>query len=219
MNTNNHSHHIKTLFDGYADQFDSIYGESRNRFQRWIDRRFRESMRLRFERTMKACHPIPGKRVLDVGCGPGQYSVGLAEQGAREVVGLDISHRMIDLSRQRSEQHGTTQQCTFLECDALHYTPQDPFDVTIVMGVMDYIPDPQPFLEHLLSLTHETVCLSFPDDRGFLAWQRRLRYLWFSHCRLNLYSHEKLVTLLDEVTPQHYRIEHIARDYFVTIRV
>ncbi len=41
----------------------------------------------------------PGQRLLDVGCGPGRHARALAERGL-EVLGVDISHRFIDLARQ-----------------------------------------------------------------------------------------------------------------------
>jgi SAM-dependent methyltransferase len=40
----------------------------------------------------------PGRRVLDVGCGPGRHAHALARQGI-EVVGVDISERFVDLAR------------------------------------------------------------------------------------------------------------------------
>src|SRR6516225_5852084 len=43
---------------------------------------------------------IAGRRVLDAGCGPGAYAEWLVDQGA-EVVGVDISQRMVELARRR----------------------------------------------------------------------------------------------------------------------
>ena len=42
----------------------------------------------------------PGQRVLDVGCGPGRHAHELARRGIA-VHGIDISHRFVDLARQR----------------------------------------------------------------------------------------------------------------------
>ena len=39
---------------------------------------------------------LKGKAVLDLGCGFGSHAVYYAEQGARKVTGVDISHRMIE---------------------------------------------------------------------------------------------------------------------------
>jgi SAM-dependent methyltransferase len=42
---------------------------------------------------------IPGLRALDLGCGAGQLSYHLAESGAAEVVGVDISRTMLGIAR------------------------------------------------------------------------------------------------------------------------
>jgi SAM-dependent methyltransferase len=44
---------------------------------------------------------VRGRRVLDLGCGPGLYAEALLAAGA-EVVGCDASSRMVELARQRS---------------------------------------------------------------------------------------------------------------------
>jgi len=49
--------------------------------------------------VMALCEPLAGKLVLDLGCGEGYCSRMLRQRGA-EVVGLDVSERMIDLARQ-----------------------------------------------------------------------------------------------------------------------
>jgi len=42
---------------------------------------------------------MDGRRVLDLGCGTGQLARHLATLGAAEVVGLDVSERMLALAR------------------------------------------------------------------------------------------------------------------------
>jgi len=49
--------------------------------------------------VMALCEPLAGKHVLDLGCGEGYCSRMLRRRGA-EVVGLDVSERMIELARQ-----------------------------------------------------------------------------------------------------------------------
>jgi toxoflavin synthase len=44
---------------------------------------------------------VKGKRVLDVACGEGYFTRMVRNAGAAEVVGVDISERMIDLARQQ----------------------------------------------------------------------------------------------------------------------
>jgi len=49
--------------------------------------------------VMALCEPLAGKHVLDLGCGEGYCSRMLRRRGA-EVIGLDVSERMIELARQ-----------------------------------------------------------------------------------------------------------------------
>src|SRR6266704_4816361 len=42
---------------------------------------------------------VDGRRVLDLGCGAGQLARHLATSGAAEVVGVDLSERMLALAR------------------------------------------------------------------------------------------------------------------------
>ncbi|MGO9575986.1 MAG: class I SAM-dependent methyltransferase [Terriglobales bacterium] len=44
---------------------------------------------------------VEGKRVLDVACGEGHFTRLLGKAGAAEVVGIDISERMIELAREQ----------------------------------------------------------------------------------------------------------------------
>ena len=50
-------------------------------------------------RVLALCEPVDGKRVLDLGCGEGYCSRVLQERGA-QVLGIDVSERMIELARQ-----------------------------------------------------------------------------------------------------------------------
>jgi SAM-dependent methyltransferase len=42
---------------------------------------------------------VNGRRVLDLGCGAGQLAYYLATRGAAEVIGVDVSERMLELAR------------------------------------------------------------------------------------------------------------------------
>ncbi len=46
--------------------------------------------------------PLKGKRVLDLGCGYGWHCRYAAEQGARRVLGIDLSRRMIEEAHRRN---------------------------------------------------------------------------------------------------------------------
>jgi len=208
---------VKELFEDYATGFDSIYGENRNLFQHWVDRTFRQSMMIRMEKSLTGCEPIEGRRVLDVGCGSGRYSVILAKKGAKEVVGVDFSSQMLKLANQYAEEHQVADRCRFIEMDIMNYTSEEPFDYTIVMGVMDYIDQPDRFLRHLIQLTHGKIFLSFPVAGGIVEPLRRMTYWLSPQFKIHFYSQPDLANRLQPIAPGNYTIEKISNDFFVQI--
>lgn len=205
------------FFDRYAREFDDLYGNRRTWTNRILNSLFRKSMKLRFERTLRGCDPVEGRTVLDVGCGPGRYSVELAERGAGFVVGLDFADAMIELARARAERAGVGDRCRFERADFASFAAESPFDYVVAMGFMDYAPEPRRVVEKILTLTRRRALISFPAAGGFLAWQRRLRYK--RRCDLFLYREEEIRPLFEGLSASGVEVERIARDYFVTARM
>lgn len=82
--------HNRALFTTIADRYDLItavlsYGQD-----------------ARWKRTLIAMAQVrPGERGLDLACGTGDLAFAAASRGAR-VVGLDLTHRMVQLATQKS---------------------------------------------------------------------------------------------------------------------
>jgi SAM-dependent methyltransferase len=202
------------FFQAYARDFDAIYGTRNTWLNRLINTFWRRSMKLRYEETLKGCTPITGKRVLDVGCGPGHYAVALARRGAGYVLGLDFAPGMLELARARATQAGVADRCRFELADFLAYPLTETFDYAVVMGFMDYVREPGAVIAKVLQATREKAFFSFPAAGGLLAWQRRLRYR--QRCELFLYSEKDLEKLFAD-TGARWECRRLARDYFVTV--
>jgi SAM-dependent methyltransferase len=205
------------FFHQYANDFDAIYSTGGGVVDGVINRVFRKSMRLRFLKSMEGCQPVDGASVLDVGCGPGHYSITLAQRGAARVVGLDFADGMIELASRHARQAGVGERCSFRTGDFLEFQSSQPFDYVVVMGFMDYMPDPRRIVAKVLSLTSRRAFFSFPAAGGVLAWQRKLRYR--NRCDLFLYTEPQLKELFSSFSGVHATIEPIARDFFVTAEV
>jgi SAM-dependent methyltransferase len=87
---------------------------------------------------MRLLPALEGKRVLDLGCGMGQLAAHLAEAGAAEVIGVDISERMLALA---AAAHAHP-RVTYLR-DAIERVtfPADRFDLVVSSLAFHYVED------------------------------------------------------------------------------
>ncbi|MBI2483242.1 class I SAM-dependent methyltransferase [Candidatus Uhrbacteria bacterium] len=87
-------------------------------------------------------------RVLDIGCGDGSISLACALQ-ASAITLIDISPSMIERARQQWRHHA---HVTAIHGDFLTYTPQGPFDVVFMFGVLAHVPDLDASIEKVAQL-------------------------------------------------------------------
>jgi 2-polyprenyl-3-methyl-5-hydroxy-6-metoxy-1,4-benzoquinol methylase len=206
-----------SFFDAYAKDFNAIYGNENTLVNGVVNKLFRKSMMMRYEKSLAGCQPVQGKTVIDIGCGPGHYAVALAAQGASRVLGVDFAPGMVEIARKRAESAGVTERCTFTLGDFLEVSGDEKFDYAIVMGFMDYIEDAGALMRKVLGVCRGKAFFSFPADGGPLAWQRRLRYR--SRCALYMYTEPQIRSLVSALGVKSSSIEPISRDFFVTLTV
>jgi SAM-dependent methyltransferase len=193
-----------------AGAFDTIYGSGKGSALRFLDRMFRKDMYQRFAFTLDHSAPIEGRTFLDVGCGSGVYSVALAERGARHVRGIDIAPSMLELCRRRAERQGAADRCTFVESDLLALPVDDRFDVTIGIGLFDYIRDPSPVLSAMRRVTAASVILSFPRLWTWRAPIRKVR-LSLRGCPVFFYSRRRVIRLLRDAGFATVKVEKVGK--------
>ncbi len=74
-------------------------------------------------------------RVLDAGCGRGEFLIRVIEQTGASGQGIDIGPGLIALARSNAAGRVPAQSCEFRECDAESWVPQDgSFDLAICLG-------------------------------------------------------------------------------------
>ncbi len=81
---------------------------------------------------------LKGKRVLDIGCGIGQYSVLCAKAGA-QVTGVELSSVGVATARKMAEANGVEERCEFINGDFTEQDfPEGEFDVVMMHEVLHH---------------------------------------------------------------------------------
>ncbi len=206
----------QVFWDSYSNKFNSIYGTKNTLFNKIINRYFRQSMKLRFDKTINNI-PATAKSVLDVGCGPGHFCVELAKKGIPIIRGLDFSSEMIELAIANSKNEGVSNFINFSVCNFLKFKEENKYEYIIMMGFIEYFENPILILEKAIKIASNKIFISFPKNGGILALQRKIRYK--NRCYLKLYSEDEIKKLLSELGIFSYEIESIARDFYVTLHI
>lgn len=103
---------------------------------------------------LELCHIDKARYVLDVGCGIGKTPCYIAKKYDCRVVGVDISQRMIDLSRERAEREGLQEKVEFRVADAQDLPLEDNlFDAVICESVTIFVEDKQRAVNEYIRVT------------------------------------------------------------------
>ncbi|UVT19564.1 MAG: methyltransferase domain-containing protein [Nitrospira sp.] len=217
----NQEHNAATFFNSFAEAFDTIYDQKRNPFMRWVDSTFRSDMFIRYALTFEALgEQLKGGTVLDIGCGSGPYIAEAFRRGADRITGLDPAPNMLTLVRQRLDQRGIAEnRCTLVE-GIFPGARVEPHDFAIVMGVMDYVEDPQAFLKALRPLVKRLAVISFPSEHWFRTPFRKFRYQ-LRQCPVYFYNEDGIRRLSAAAGFSDVRIQKIpgaGMDFHVSLK-
>jgi len=211
---------VETFFHGYAADFDSIYGHTKKRsaWDKFLDKYFRRSMKLRYDLVLKYAANPEIKTILDIGCGGGVYCEALLNMN-KKVTGLDIAEGMLQLAIHKTQSFIDKGQAAYIHSGYLEYDFDHTFDASVLVGFFDYIKTPLEVFKKLQKDTSKELYMSFPKSGGFLGWQRKVRYK-MRNCPLYYYSRKDIENLLSKTGwLDKSTIIDIDRDFFVYVKL
>ena len=204
------------FWDAEAQAFDAIYGGQKTGVSGLLDRVFRKDMFERYEFTLKHAEPIEGRTFLDLGCGTARYSVALAQAGASHVYGVDVAKEMLDMAEQAAKQAGVSDRLSLIHGDISTFE-HGPVDVSIGIGLFDYVQDAGALLRPMHAVTTDTLIASFPRSNTWRAPVRKAR-LALKNCPCYFYSRRGLEELLRESGYEVNVLEVVGKLYCVSAK-
>jgi len=87
------------------------------------------------------CATLAGKRVLDVGCGGGLLSEGMASCGAK-VTGIDLSDKALGVAQLHLLESGCHVDYRLIAAETLASAEPASFDIVTCLEMLEHVPDP-----------------------------------------------------------------------------
>ena len=196
-------------FDVHAQDFDSIYDTEKGRLRTLRDRLSRGTVIKRLDLANELADERKPSRVLDIGCGSGRFAVSLARRGAT-VVGLDFAPEMLSLAEKKADEAGVADRCQFLNADFMTWDWDEPFDLVLAIGVLDYVPRPEPFMKRLATASRGLSVVSFPLRLHPLV-PIRIARLRLKGCPVFFYNRQQ-VEALARASFKRWEIRRLERD-------
>ncbi|CVI68545.1 Malonyl-[acyl-carrier protein] O-methyltransferase [Clostridiales bacterium CHKCI001] len=169
-----------------------------------------------------------GKEVLDLGCGYGWHCKYAVEQGANHVLGIDLSHKMLETAKQKNSASNITYRCAAIEDLNL---PAETFDIILSSLAFHYIQDFKTIVQNIsnwlkqggefvFSVEHPVFTaygtqdwyydnngniLHFPVDNYYYEGKREAIFLGEKVIKY----HRTLTTYLNNLLQMNFELQHI----------
>ena len=104
-------------------------------------------------------YPMTGKKILDLGCGDGTYSLELAKLGAVSVLGIDPSEAAVESAKQKAASSNLADTVKFCTGNIYELNINEHFDCIVLRGVLHHLPDAAKALQAVAPLADNILIM------------------------------------------------------------
>jgi ubiquinone/menaquinone biosynthesis C-methylase UbiE len=125
------------------------------------------------ELILELVAPRAGERVLDIGCGTGEYLQIFREKWC-QVTGIDCSEKMLEVSRRKMGEHvdlklGQAEDLPFSD---------DEFDIVTIINALEITLNPRQVVAEAIRVCRGRVFIGFLNKYSFVGTKQRLKEIF-----------------------------------------
>jgi len=126
--------------------------------------------------TMLGDYVKPGMTVMDVGCGMGYFTIGMARLvgDSGRIIAIDLQQKMLDIMIRRSTKKGLDRRIVPVRAqpDSINYN--EPVDFILAFWMVHETPDPETFFKQAVSVLKPSAKLFYVEP-AFHVPEKRFR--------------------------------------------
>ncbi|MEM4367958.1 MAG: class I SAM-dependent methyltransferase [Candidatus Anstonellales archaeon] len=152
---------------------------------------------------------IRNKEILDAGCGCGEKSIYLAINGAKKIVGIDISKKSIEIAN-KSKEYLNLKNVEFFNQDLEELIFENTFDLCLCIGVINHVYEHEKIINNLSrSVKKEGIIII-----GFYSMIHRIPYFLKKFFLLRKYKDdENYINFLKAKYKENYLVLSYVDNY------
>ncbi len=117
------------------------------------DETLEEAAERKLELVARKLELAPSDRVLDLGCGWGNFALRAAERHGCRVTAVNLAGEQVRFVREEVARRGLQDRVEVLEADGASLTVSDPWDKVAVIGMSEHVEEKPPFFRRLARYT------------------------------------------------------------------
>lgn len=106
-----------------------------------------------------------GMTVIDIGCGMGYFTIGLAEivGDSGQVIAVDLQQQMLDIMLKRAARKGLNKRITLHRSDSTIIGVKTPVDFVLAFWMIHEVPDPYDFFRQIVPILKPSAKLLYAE--------------------------------------------------------